>query len=766
MTWRDLFEGALERPRQERAAWLARACDGDDALRDRVLALLAAAERDDGFLEPPSRPAPGQRIGPYRLLERLGAGGMGAVFLAERQDPRRRVALKLVHRGLHGVDASARFRYEVEVLATLEHPGIARMYETGVEGDTPWFAMEYIEDARPIVAFARENGLTVEQRIELFADVCDAVHHGHTKGVLHRDLKPDNLMVDAQGRCKVIDFGVARATDLDLDRTALHTTPGVIVGTLRYMSPEQIADDRASLDTRSDVYGLGVVLYELLTGELPYPAGDDPYETMRAIKEVAPRRPGPAFRGALETILLKCLAKEPGRRYDSAAALAADLRRHLAHEPIAAHPPSVRYRVGVFTRRHRVLVAATAAVLLVSVAAAVVSTVFAFRARDSEAAAIEERDRARLLFRSLLDRNREMYDFVPRVSELAGGGPTALAMPRSGMAALGVLEEQAAGEPRVRRQIAASYLHLGGLRGDPSVNTNQGDREGALDAFRRGLAICRELHAEDPGDEDVTLMLGTTLVRAGTLEPDREALREGVAVLKTLFASKNDRVARAAVLQSASACAQLARTVPDNDLALAREHVTAQLELVEEAVRRWPTAESRLEEGRARTTLAGLHAASGDFDLALLGFEEARRLLEPLVREHPDALRFRFALAWCEKGSGRVLHVLGRWEPAADHLERARALYRGVLDQDPENIEATREIALVWLDEGALAHNHAGAVPVEQRRPLLVRARAAYTEAWTLWSELEERGLSPSGAFTAAEIRGWIGDVDRLLGDG
>jgi WD40 repeat protein len=378
---RALFDVAAELPAGQRPTFLDAACAGDPDLRAEVEALLAfdagplgGATKLDFLQSPllrppgpgtgPAAPALPPRIGRYGVLRLLGEGGMGAVYEAEQDNPRRTVALKVIRPGLVSPALLGRFAQEAQILGSLHHPGIAQIYEAGVAEDgQPFFALELIRGAA-LDEYVRLRGLTALARLELLARVCDAVQHAHEKGVIHRDLKPSNILVDETGQPKVLDFGVARAAGADLVSSAARTRTGNLVGTLSYMSPEQVAAD-PKLDGRSDVYALGVILYELLAHRLPYNLDGLPLpEAARVIREQDPSRLGSLdghLRGDVETIVAKALEKDRSRRYASAGDLAADIRRHLNHEPIRARPASALYHLRKFARRHKALVGGVAA---------------------------------------------------------------------------------------------------------------------------------------------------------------------------------------------------------------------------------------------------------------------------------------------------------------------------------------------------------------------------------------------------------------------
>lgn len=409
-----LYQEAIDLPREARGGFLAVRCGDDDDLRNEVMALLrhfeaappdflqSAAHDLDARLAGLQRPP--QRIGAYEVVGVLGRGGMGTVYEAQQSQPSRRVALKVVR--ADGLDEGAlrRFRHEAELLGQLEHPGIARLYEfglgqvwhDGVPGHAqPYFAMELVRGS-PLNAYVTDRRLDRTAAVELLIRVCAAVHHAHQKGIIHRDLKPSNVVVGDDGQPKVLDFGVARALQPATDTLTAQTAQGQLVGTLLYMSPEQLSGLALLADTRSDVYSLGVVAYEMLTGRLPFDIAGLP--APQAIRVLAERDPHPAgahrreLRGDLEAILGKALRREPEHRYSSAAEFASDLRRYLRHEPILARPPTSIYRFRKFVRRHRMLVGAAALVAATGIGAAAWVTAAMLHAQRANLRATEMND--------------------------------------------------------------------------------------------------------------------------------------------------------------------------------------------------------------------------------------------------------------------------------------------------------------------------------------------------------------------------------------
>jgi serine/threonine protein kinase/tetratricopeptide (TPR) repeat protein len=649
--WRELdalFDAALDLPPDERAAFLDAKCPPE--LRARVDALLESAGRLDTFLPAgaalsgsianslfddlengegaPGDGRPGAMIDGYRLLRRLGEGGMGEVWEAEQTGSvRRRVALKLLKLGLDSKRVEVRFESERQALALMNHRNVAQVFGGGsTPSGRPYFVMELVRGI-DVIGYARQRGLGLDARLALFLEICEGVQHAHHKGIVHRDLKPSNILVaEEEGHAvpKIIDFGVARALDTRLAAETFVTEQGQIIGTPEYMSPEQADPGLGDIDTRADVYALGVLLYELLAGVRPFDAEElrtlGFLELLRRIRETEPPRPSQRadatrsrrLRGDLDWIVMKALEKDRARRYDSPHEMAEDVRRHLANQPVLAGPPSRAYRLRKLVRRHRGTMAAASLTLAALVVGAIVAATQAVRATRAERTARAEAETARQVSDFLVDLF-EVSD--PRLAR--GSAVTAREILDRGAARM---NEQLTRQPLVRARLQA-------MMGRTYRNLGLFDPASAL------LAQALKTREEMLGTRDPeTVRTLTTLAR---LEIDRKDMARGEELFR-------DALARIGGMEA-----------PD-----------------------------RVEEARIRCQLGGVLANKGRFDESI---ELLRTCKDEFVRELGPA-HAHVASAWGDLGN--VLNLAGR-RSEAETAYRTAIEIRTAADPDDPRLAAT-----------------------------------------------------------------------------
>ena len=729
----------------------------------------------------------------YRIVRRIGAGAMGTVYEAERTDPPLRVALETVNPALLSPAALERFPIAVEVLPALRHPGIARIHDTGihrveadgVQHELPWFATEYVSGARPLLDYARERGLGLRARLGLLRQVCDAVEHAHQKGVTHRGLKPENLLVDPAGRVKVVDFGVARVLDADRVREALRTSADGMVGALPYLSPEQLAGTAAEVDTRTDVYALGVVAYELLAGRLPIDVRDQAVgRSARRVEGLAPSRPSrhvPELAGGIEAILLKAIEKEPQDRYGGVAALGADVRRYLVDEPVLAHPPTLRYRLRTFVRRHPTLVGAAVAVCLALASGAVVSWQRAERAealaatRAAEARA--ERARAGRLLEQLVQRStRGALEAAPVVQRLGGGADVARDMLRHALDDLRLVERTGGDSPRVRVALAFAYVRYGDAAGSP-YQPSLGDLAGAEQSYAHALELVSPVLALEPAPVPARWAATSALRKRGEVllaRREREGAREaGLELLGQALAAAE--ALHRDVPDELEFVAELARVHDRLGVAYAQAgeveqaeahhaEALAGFERLVDAAPRVPTY--RYEQALGLQQAAALAWSKGDTEAAREGYVQAAFLLEPLAEGYDPDRRHLERLAWNVLWTGNAERRLGHLDVAAKRFASALRLYRSLGEAGPGDLTIPPLIGSTLWNLGTLAQERADAAEdgSATRRRLLETAVAWFAEAAThLEQQIADGDASPMDAQRLRMLRQRVTAVRALL---
>ncbi|MFH1278489.1 MAG: serine/threonine-protein kinase [Candidatus Eisenbacteria bacterium] len=598
----DLFHRAAGLPETEREAFLRKECGGDESLVSEVLRLIA---HDPGSASPlPLGATPGlvgSMIDKYRLLEVLGAGGMGEVYLAEQTAPiRRKVALKIIKLGMDTKEVIARFESERQALAMMDHLNIAKIHDAGAtEQGRPYFVMEHVKGV-PITQFCDTNRLSTRERLELFGEVCQAIHHAHQKGIIHRDIKPSNILVSLQNGNpipKVIDFGVAKATSPIRTGCTVFTAQGQLVGTPEYMSPEQADLTELHVDTTSDVYSLGVLLYELLIGALPFEsgalraAGYD--EIRRIIREDEPPKPSSRLsalgdravdvangrktsvsalarrvRGELDWIIMRAMEKDRSRRYQSASELALDIERYLRDEPVVAGPPRTTYRLMKLIRRHKRAVGSLVAIITALAIGLGVSTTMFFRAESARERAVSEAlkvARINTFLQEMLGSVnpaekgqdvtvRETLDEAARHVEMElADQPEIQAAVRSTIgityAALGLYDSAdshlVAALATRRSVLGDEHLDVAtGLYNLASLRQMQGEYAEAERLFQDAIAMRKKLHKGEHGDIAAGLLgLGSVYSSEGRYSEAEPLLRETLAMQRRLFGEEHSSVA-------------------------------------------------------------------------------------------------------------------------------------------------------------------------------------------------------------------------------
>ena len=757
-------------PPDRQAAFLASACDGNVALHEMVTALLAAGQApasllDATALEAEARhsaraahpPAQGDLFGPYRIVRRIAAGGMSVVYEAERADAEffKRVAIKLIQHGIDNAAAAERFWIERQILAQLEHPSIVRLLDGGTHDGLPYLVMEYVEGVS-IDEFARSHQLSRAERLRLFLHVCDAVQYAHRNLVVHRDLKPNNILVMADGMPKLVDFGIAKLLSAD-PRAAAATIHAL---TPEYASPEQVAGRAAG--TSTDVYSLGVLLFVLLADRLPYRAGADQLDGLvRAICDEEPVwDPRGRIDGDLRSVLARTLRKEPERRYLSVEQLAADVRRYLDGRPVTARSDGLLYRARKFVRR-RALPLAAAAAVLVAIAGGAWSTLAQWR-------------RAERRFDEL---HGLAHAFLYEVYDSTDGVPGALGTRRL---IVGLVQEyldrlsrEVGDDSALTRDLAQAYIRLGDVRGRP-YTANLGDTAGALESYQKAEALLeREAgrHPLDPAVEvplcTVYLTSGRTLERLGDIDAALEIFSRAIRGAESLLARDPARVSYREQLSLAyrykgEALSGRAVSGPvaasEEVLATYRRSLEIHVAGGSHPDESWQRSLSNIYFSIGNA-LQALGAKTGDvayFRQALDQMVQGRAIRQRLAAAHPEH-EYRRDLADSAANVGWM-----RWKANGDFdgamVEFGRALtsFEAIAAADPLNLEAQRDVADAYLNIGRTC---AAAGRRTDARAALGKALAIYEE--TVRTDPGNRENADGIAATRAVLGGLSGDQVR-----
>jgi non-specific serine/threonine protein kinase/serine/threonine-protein kinase len=734
---KDALQDALALPPAGRAAFLARTGRVDADLAREVDSLLAAHDDAGAFIVAPALASidtaalldrlesgplkwSGRRMGPYVLVREIGHGGMGAVYLGNRVDDeyQKQVAIKVVRSSFDPAYIAQRFRHERQILADLDHPNVARLIDGGsTEDGSPYFVMEYV-DGLSIDRYCEANRLSIDARLALFRRVCAAVHYAHQHLVVHRDLKASNILVTADGTPKLLDFGIAKLLGTDPHVLEDRTLTAMRVMTLENASPEQVRGE--AVTTATDVYALGVLLHLLLTGRGPYDVSSSiSHDLARAICEDDPRRPSdvatdPAavrrLRGDLDTIVLKALQKDPGRRYGTVEQLAQDLARHLDGLPVQARPDTVRYRSTKFIARHKTGVA-LAALVVVALTAGVAATAW-----EAHVARVQ-RGRAERRFNDVRRlANSFLFEFHAAIQDLPGSTKARELVVRRATEYLDSLASESAHDASLERELAAAYDKVGDVEG-LSGFANLGDTAGALRSHKRAFALRESLAALNPADPTIQSELRTTcdhlftiLSRMGDIPAAVEYQRRSLAIAEAMYARNPTGASERRALGIAYHSAGQSMTALGN-MPGALDNYTREVSVFEALLASDPAnPRAQRDVALAHKLLGAVVETMGDPTAALAHYRKAIALDERRTAAHPDDGQARLDLSFDYASIGYTLSKAGEIADSLDNYQQALSLREQVAAADPHDVNAK--------DAVARAHISIGQVLRDNRRPL------------------------------------------------
>jgi serine/threonine protein kinase/tetratricopeptide (TPR) repeat protein len=816
---KQVLNAALEIPPHERAGFLDRETNGDTALRAEVESLLASFDSAGAFIEAPAiAPAPlaqpeslspGSSLGPYHIVQLIAEGGMGAVYQAVRVDDlyRKVVAVKVIRHSVYGEYALKRFDTERQILAHLDHPAIARLLDGGTTPDgRPYFVMDFIAGT-PIDEYCDARRLTIAERLQLFLTVCSAVHYAHQNLVVHRDLKPLNILITEEGSLKLLDFGIAKLVDAEAlggDNTVTMMQPM----TPEYASPEQVRGQPVT--TASDVYSLGVLLYRLLTGHRLYAVESRSVEEIfDNVRNCEPRRPSTAIRslepdpgpgretitltpelvgarrstkpeklekqlaGDLDNILLMALRKEPLRRYSSVEQFAGDLRRHLEGHPVSARPDTIRYRTGKFIRRHRTGVMAAALVIL-SLVAGIIGT--SWQAHVAE----QHRRRAEQRFNEVRGlANAVLFELHDAIVPLPGSTEARQLLVKRAQRYLDSLASESAGDEGLQHERAMAYERIGDVLGLPS-QPNLGQTAAALENYRKALSIDGELAGNAPASFTLQMDMARAYNRICSIQQSTGQFREALAACRQAEAIQQDQAERrptdidlreelAGTYQNMAGCYSVLGDWPNAEEKLSRAlHEFAALQSLQ------PDHERYLFElATAYHRMAGLEEQTKRFSAGSRSALRAVDLFDKLSARHPQDIRARLDWTFAEQRLGSIMISMGRLNQALAAFQRVLPIREQLRALDPKDARAQSNlsnshaaIGVVLLETGDA---RAAEVHFEQQRRLaagLARVDPVRVDyQYSLSEALENLGRIALRLGRAAEGRANLKEALRIYDD-
>jgi non-specific serine/threonine protein kinase/serine/threonine-protein kinase len=736
---RPILESALELEPAARPGFLDGACQ-DPSVRHEVESLLASHEEAGTSLLESAPVAeivleeelrlqlpPGKRVGPYEIVGAIAQGGMGTVYRAIRADGqyKQQVALKIVRQEFGGEFTAARFRNERQILASLDHPNIAKILDGGTSAEgTPYFVMELI-DGRCITDYCDEHKLSIDARLKLFRTVCSAVHYAHQHLVIHRDIKPSNILVTSEGVPKLLDFGIAKLLDPNLlSENVTVTGAGLAVMTPEYASPEQLSN--GAITTTTDVYSLGLVLYELLAGRRAYRfANSMPHEIARAVLETDPDKPSTAtardepageatrntapitpqlisslrsdspeklrrrLSGDLDNIVLKALRKEPANRYSSADQLSDDIRRHLEGLPVLARKSSVAYRCRKYVLRHKVVVASAAIVFLSLVTGMFLTLREARIARANQLRAEKRFKDVRALANSLI------FEVHDSIQDLAGATPARKLLVTKALQYLDSLSQEAAGDASLQSELAAAYERVGHVQGNP-YSANLGDSKGALASYRKALAIRQALAAAKGNSRESQRDLandyewvGLVLDRMGDYRGAADCHSKGLTIRQAV-ADPSDPKSQEALASSYFSIAQSYGSL--NDLKSALENYQKSAAIREPIAQASPQVQTRL--AGTYGFMAPILWYSGNHAEAIEVQRKAFELMKKLSEASPENASYREFLDEAYYWTGYYQEKSGNYGTAVVSYRRALADFQALAAADPKEVRTRHYVAI------------------------------------------------------------------------